>query len=196
MGGAVIHGKWGKDIRLGDDKRPVTIIPQSEDNLYNVRNGEILTDEFGIPLTTEIEEIFVPDATTKRATSIVFPEKPEDFKNIVKNEPVGIVTATYGHDLDVYVSTRVAQAGGGNVSFASTVALAAGGITTLELYPYVEVKTIDDQGDEYNRLYFEDSVGIKTTVKVQAGDQVTGSHIKPGTFVSRVNLSRLVLTKT
>ena len=99
----------GKDIRLGDDKRPVTIIPQSEDNLYNVRNGEILTDEFGIPLTTEIEEIFVPDATTKRATSIVFPEKPEDFKNIVKNEPVGIVTATYGHDLDVYVSTRVAQ---------------------------------------------------------------------------------------
>ena len=100
----------GKDIRLGDDKRPVTIIPQSEDNLYNVRNGEILTDEFGIPLTTEIEEIFVPDATTKRATSIVFPEKPEDFKNIVKNERVGIVTATYGHDLDVYVSTRVAQA--------------------------------------------------------------------------------------
>ena len=74
----------GKDIRLGDDKRPVTIIPQSEDNLYNVRNGEILTDEFGIPLTTEIEEIFVPDATTKRATSIVFPEKPEDFKKYSK----------------------------------------------------------------------------------------------------------------
>ena len=40
----------GKDIKLGDDKRPVSIVPQNEQNLYNIANGEILTDEFGNPL--------------------------------------------------------------------------------------------------------------------------------------------------
>ncbi len=46
----------GKDIRLGDDKRPVNIIPQNTDNLFNIANGELLTDEFGTPLITEVDQ--------------------------------------------------------------------------------------------------------------------------------------------
>ena len=53
----------GKDVRIGDDKRPVSIIPKNEDNLFNVNNGEILLDEFGIPLLTEVDQIFIPDTT-------------------------------------------------------------------------------------------------------------------------------------
>ena len=39
----------GKDIKIGHDKRPVSIVPISEEPLYNIANGEILTDEFGNP---------------------------------------------------------------------------------------------------------------------------------------------------
>ena len=64
----------GKDVRIGDDKRPVSIIPKNEDNLFNVNNGEILLDEFGTPLLTEVDQIFIPDTTADpRSTSIVFP---------------------------------------------------------------------------------------------------------------------------
>ena len=33
----------GKDIKLGHDKRPVSVVP-SEELLYNIFNGEVLTD--------------------------------------------------------------------------------------------------------------------------------------------------------
>ena len=65
----------GKDVRLGDDKRPVSIIQDNEVNLYNIANGEVLTDEFGTPLITNVDEFFNLDVTSDRATSIVFPEK-------------------------------------------------------------------------------------------------------------------------
>ena len=35
----------GKDVKIGHDKRPVAIIPKDEVNLYNIANGELLTDE-------------------------------------------------------------------------------------------------------------------------------------------------------
>ena len=60
-----------KDVKLGDDKRPVSIIPSNEVNLYNIANGELLTDEFGIPVIAEVDEYFLRDATADRSTSIV-----------------------------------------------------------------------------------------------------------------------------
>ena len=36
----------GKDIFIGHDKRPVSIVPQNEQVLINFRYGQILTDEF------------------------------------------------------------------------------------------------------------------------------------------------------
>ena len=185
----------GKDIRLGDDKRPVNIIPKNIDNLYNIANGEILTDEFGTPLITEVDQFFIPDTLAKRSTSIVFPSKPQDPYTRVDH--TGITTQSnvvYGADLDVYVSSGVTQTGGGTVSFASTVLQASGGVVPLELYPYNEVKTIADQGSERNRLYFDDSVGISTLIGVEVFDKVYGKYIPDGTYVANVNRSRLVLS--
>ena len=50
----------GKDVKFGDDKRPVSIVPSNEQNLYNIANGELLTDEFGNPLITEVDTFYLP----------------------------------------------------------------------------------------------------------------------------------------
>ena len=44
-----------KDVKLGDDKRPVSIVPSNEVNLFNIANGELLTDEFGTPVIAEVD---------------------------------------------------------------------------------------------------------------------------------------------
>ena len=184
----------GKDVRLGDDKRPVSIIPSNEDNLYNIANGEILTDEFGTPLITEVDQYFIPDATAKRSTSVVFDENPSTPYTRVDHANVGIFTATYCGDLDVYVTTGAGTTSGGTVSFASTVLMSSGTVVDLDEYPYLEVKTVADQGSERNRMYFDDSIGISTIVKVKVYDKVSGRYIPDGTFVTKVNPSRIILS--
>ena len=42
----------GKDIKFGNDKRPVSIVPNNEQFLYNKASGQYLTDEFGNRLVT------------------------------------------------------------------------------------------------------------------------------------------------
>ena len=84
----------GKDVKFGDDKRPVSIIPISEEPLYNIANGEVLTDEFGNPLITEVDTYFLPDITSKRATSTVFcTESSSVFR--YETVSVGTKTASY-----------------------------------------------------------------------------------------------------
>ncbi len=91
----------GKDVRLGDDKRPVSTVPSDQQLLYNIQNGEVLTDEFGNPLITEVDTYYIKDATMQRSTSVVFDEKPsspyvrEDLTDIATN-----LSATHA-DLDV-----------------------------------------------------------------------------------------------
>ena len=81
----------GKDVRLGDDKRPVSTVPSDQQLLYNIQNGEVLTDEFGNPLITEVDTYFIKDATMQRSTSVVFDDKPsspyvrEDLTDIATN---------------------------------------------------------------------------------------------------------------
>jgi len=84
----------GKDIKIGHDKRPVSIVPVSEEPLYNIANGEILTDEFGNPLLTEVPIYYTPDASAKRSTSIVFGVEPDSY-TIKSVKQVGIKTVTY-----------------------------------------------------------------------------------------------------
>jgi len=88
----------GKDIKIGHDKRPVSIVPISEEPLYNISNGELLTDEFGNPLLTEVPIYYVPDATKKRSTSVVFNVEADSYnlKSVVR---VGIKTVTYNQIL-------------------------------------------------------------------------------------------------
>ena len=73
----------GKDVKIGHDKRPVSIIPSDEQPLYNIANGELLTDEFGNQLITKVDQIFLADASKDRATSVVFPERPEDKLSLI-----------------------------------------------------------------------------------------------------------------
>ena len=62
----------GKDVKIGHDKRPVSVVPSDQQPLYNIANGEILTDEFGNPLTTNVDQFFLADASTKRSTPFSF----------------------------------------------------------------------------------------------------------------------------
>ena len=49
-------------------------------------------------------------------------------------------------------------------------------------------------GGERNRLYYGDNVGIQTVVGVKIGDKITGPNIPDGSFVTRVNRSRLIIS--
>lgn len=84
----------GKDIKIGDDKRAVAVIPKSERFLYNIANGELLTDEFGTPLIVEVDEYFIQDSSSERATSTTFTTQSGGY---IKKEYVSIAqtTATY-----------------------------------------------------------------------------------------------------
>ena len=95
----------GKDVKFGDDKRPVSIVPSNEQNLYNISNGELLTDEFGNPLITEVDTFYLPDATAERSTSVVLPTKESAFSRPVYVSR-GQATVQYA-DLDVHVLANV-----------------------------------------------------------------------------------------
>ena len=184
----------GKDIRLGHDKRQVSIVPNSEQNLYNFVTGEKLTDEFGIPVIAEVDTYYLADATAKRSSSIVFDgtKNPYTKQNY---QTIGICSAVYG-DYDVYLSQpfTVLQSGGGTVSVSSTV-LTSSGYVILGDFPYQEVNTSVDQGSEKNKLYFNTSVGISTILGVSVGDFVSGPDIPDGTYVTKVSYnSRLTLS--
>lgn len=84
----------GKDIKIGHDKRPVSIVPISEEPLYNIANGELLTDEFGNPLVTEVPVYYTPDVSQKRATSVVFTTEASSYRRS-KVDIIGLTTATY-----------------------------------------------------------------------------------------------------
>jgi hypothetical protein len=184
----------GKDIRLGHDKRQVSIVPNSEQNLYNFVTGEKLTDQFGIPVIVEVDTYYLADATAKRSSSIVFDgtKNPYTKQNY---QIIGICSAVYG-DYDVYLSQpfTILQTGGGTVSVSSTV-LTSSGYVILGDFPYQEVNTSVDQGSEKNKLYFNTSVGISTILGVSVGDFVSGPDIPDGTYVTKVSYnSRLTLS--
>ena len=83
-----------KDIKLGDDKRTISIIPSNEVNLYNISNGELLTDEFGNPVIAEVDEYFLKDATASKSTSIVLATERETSTRYEKSS-IGSTTGTY-----------------------------------------------------------------------------------------------------
>ena len=182
----------GKDVKFGDDKRRVSIIPSNEQSLYNIANGEILTDEFGTPLITEVDEYYVPDASIDRSTSITFSSEPYDTYTRVDHSRIAALTGTYGVDLDAYVSTTVLTVGSGSVSFGETVSLQSGGTVTVDDYPYVIVKTVEDIGVDYNKIYFEENI---SSYNIQVFDKISGGGIPDDTFISKSNSAKLVLSK-
>ena len=197
----------GKDIKFGHDKRPISTFTNTEQNLFNYQTGQPLVDESGNPLITEQEEFFLSDATAERSTSITFDDAVSSVYTYKKHSFVGVHTATYGVDLDVYVSSAsslpVLQRTGTVVGIASTALQISGYFVTIDGHSgistlsdgNVEIKTTHDLGGgERNRLYYDSTVGIQTVVGVKIGDKITGPNIPDGTFVTRVNRDRLIVS--
>ena len=146
----------GKDVRLGDDKRPISVVPSDEQFLYNIRDGNILTDEFGNNLITETDTFYLPDASTKRSTSVVFDDKDTAYTRLVHTE-VGLTTGYYvdHRDLDIYIkgtSDSTIGVGGsiavlqrdGTVVGVGTTALLQDTITPVTFFDYDRVVAVTD----------------------------------------------------
>ena len=84
----------GKDVKVGDDRRFISIIPQNDQLLYNIANGEQLTDEFGTPLVTEVDTFFTQGASRERSTSVVHTNEAGE-KIIYETVSIAKTTATY-----------------------------------------------------------------------------------------------------
>ena len=181
----------GKDVKFGDDKRPVSIVPSNEQNLYNISNGELLTDEFGNPLITEVDTYYLPDATAKRSTSVVVPTKESAFSRPIYVSR-GSATVQYA-DLDVHVLTNVLRRSGSPnpVTVGLTVLEADGGTVNLDQHPRMEVRVRDSLLNRKDELYGT----IPAAVSV--GDLISGPFITPGTFVSEIgyNNTRLYMSE-
>ena len=200
----------GKDVKIGHDKRPVSVVPSDEQFLYNIANGEILTDEFGNPLITEVDQYFLADASSERSTSVVFPSTPKESQTRKLLRTVGIATGTYGVNLDISVvvtnvgfSTHaliVDQVNGGLVGVGTTtpgqvsIATTSGSTVNLLFFPNsVEVRTIADQGGDKKYIYFAEDK-ISTITNVDAGDKVIGHEIPAGTVVTQKYPDRVTLS--
>jgi len=189
----------GKDIKFGDDKRAVSIVPGNEQNLYNIANGELLTDEFGNPLITEVDTFYLPDATANRSTSVTLGDKTSSYTRKVYRS-LGVTTATYG-DFDAYVGpnyvglTSVLTISSGIVSCPQNVLVLGGGTVSLDEWPtHLEVRTFEEQGEK-NRLYFPTNVGIGSVLNFYPGDSIKGANIPDGTFISRISYNgRIILS--
>ena len=200
----------GKDVKIGHDKRPVSVVPSDEQFLYNIANGEILTDEFGNPLITNVDQYFLADATAERSTSIVFPSQPKESQTRTLIRTVGIETGTYGinFDADIIVTKTgfghtallVDQYNGGMVGVGTTtpnvvnILQVNAGIVTLANFPNaVEVRTISNQGGDYNHIYFDEDK-LSSIVNVDIGDKVIGGGIPNDTVVSQKDYDRITLS--
>ena len=204
----------GKDVKIGHDKRPISVVPSDEQLLYNIRSGEILTDEYGNPLITEVDRFFLEDASKERATSVVFPSDPKDKYKQTRVTQVGVSTATYGVDFDVNLfvtnigftteALPVLQVGGGAIGIGTTTpgqvpnVLLFDGETTVNFTPslnHVEVKLVEprpiDNGK--NSLYFPDS-DLSYISGVNVGDKVSGYNIPDGSFVVDKKHSKVVIS--
>ena len=201
----------GKDVKIGHDKRPISVIPNDEQPLYNFNSGQILTDEFGNPLITEVDQFFTQDASKKRATSVVLPELPENKYIIPSVTQVGVSTATMGVDLDVELVVNsttktlpVLTINNGTVNVGILTALLSAsnplvgtGITSVQFSPSfnkVEVRTINDTGDEKNNLYFPES-DITYISGVTVGNKVSGTNIPDGAFVLDKSYDKISISK-
>ena len=193
----------GKDVKIGHDKRPVSVIPSDEQLLYNIQNGEILTDEFGNPLITKVDQFFLADASKDRSTSVVFPENPKDKYPIRKVTQVGVSTATYGVDLDVGVLINtsnkviVLKRTGATVAVGSTVKNRSGvGIPFTDLNQ-CEIRTREPNRDtEKNNLYFPESdLSYIANVGVGVSFKVSGHNIPAGSYVVEKDHTRIKISE-
>lgn len=200
----------GKDVKIGHDKRPVSVVPSDEQLLYNIANGEVLTDEFGNPLITKVDQYFLDDASAERSTSVVFPSQAKESQTRTLIRTVGIATGTYGINFDAdviltktgfgHTALLVDQRNGGIVGVGTTtpgkvmILQVNSGIVTLANFPNtVEIRTLSNQGGDYNHIYFDEDK-LLSIVNVDIGDKVIGGGIPDNTIVSQRDYDRITLS--
>ena len=200
----------GKDVKIGHDKRPVSVVPSDEQLLYNIANGEILTDEFGNPLITNVDQFFLADASAKRSTSVVFPSQAKESQRRRLIRTVGIATGTYGVNFDVHVvvtsvgfathALLVKKVNGSFVGVGTTtpgqvsIVTTSGSTVTLPNFPNsVEVRTVSNQGGDYNHIYFDEDK-LSSITNVDVGDKVLAGGIPDNTIVSQKDYDRITLS--
>jgi hypothetical protein len=71
----------GLDIRIGHDKQPAPVVPSNQP-LYNLQTGQVLTDSGGTILVSEQNITLSSEAVSSKATSIVFTDEGKTFKQI------------------------------------------------------------------------------------------------------------------
>ena len=201
----------GKDIKFGDDKRPVSIIPKEQQVLHDFATGEVLVDEFGVPLLAEKDAIFTPDATSDRSTSIVFGDTDHVYRRKVFETVSPSVPAIYGdYDASIVKSIKFSNVNNPDVTTGiatiqtvtqtlevdgnssgktgGEVGVGTGSIKILkkdgttvvhDQWPNMDVRVVEEKlTDESGnlipvsdkKLYFPDSVGISTILKVDISD--------------------------
>ena len=207
----------GKDIKLGDDKRPVQIVPQDEQYLYNYATGEILVDEFEVPLIAEKDSFYVADATMERATSITLGDVDSESRKRI-HTPVVSTAMIYG-DYDVNVGESLAStlsgyatppAGSVGIMTVEQQNGTAVGVGSTSLYikkegndlvkhdewPYFDVRVVNEQGNSKNKIYVPSYIGIETSLGVNISDtdplndiryNISGKYIKEGTTIHKVS---------
>ena len=196
----------GKDVKIGPDKRPVSVIPSDEQPLYNIQNGELLTDEFGNQLITKVDQFFLADASKDRSTSVVFPENPEDKYTIKTVTQVGVSTATYGVDLDVGVQINndkkvvVLKRTGAVVAAAATVKERSTGIgITFTDLNACEIRTREPDVGVFvdkNNLYFPESdLSYIANVGIGVSFKVSGANIPAGSYVVKKDYDRIKISQ-
>ena len=191
----------GKDVKIGHDKRPVSVIPSDEQPLYNIANGELLTDEFGNQLVTKVDQFFLADASKDRATSVVFPKNPEDKYDVKSFTEIVTLTATYGIDLDVNVTinssnkVEVLRVGAGVTLVGPTILKSPTGTVTFTDLNECEILTVaTDVGAEKNNLYFSEN-DLSFIENIQIGDTVRGFNIPVGSTVLKKDYNRIKISK-
>ena len=193
----------GKDIKFGHDKRPITLVEGTEQNLFNIANGEILTDEFGTPLITEVDTFFLKDASADRSTSVSFPKDRRTAYTRGESQVVGIHTANYGvtgkivsiglpftvrktDNSVVTTSSSIRDTSNTLIPFDSATINIVGVGTTVAVLTRTEITKVVASGGDGDVIVFNSSVGISTIVGVKVGDSVSGKGIPEGTRVTRV----------
>ena len=159
----------GKDIKIGHDKRPVSVVPSDEQLLYNIGNGQILTDEFGNPLVTKVDQFFLLDATAERSTSIVFPSEPTHKYPRTLITQTGATTATYGLDLDVPIVVV-------STTKKIPVLKATGSTPTKLVTNTVRLRDLDENGNPIAA-----DIGLRVE-KILSSDQVVLTGFKVDAF--------------
>ena len=160
-----------RDIKVGNDKRPAPLINQNVP-LYNLTTGQVLTDEGGTPIVSAEDTFLTSEASSAKATSIVYTDEPKVTKQ--KNVKLS------GKNFNATGNTITAEPGTGlftqELSIGDKLLLPTGFTGSTRVYETRTVTSVDN----------DDTCQIATAVTQNL--ELFGELIKVTFFVVNPNL--------